>query len=99
MQKENEMPLYIRDDTVDDLAVRLMQLTSAKSKTEAVRNALVAHINTETSRKPLIERLRPTLERADKLGQINTDVKVVDLAMCHAVIYKNRSLLDIDMLK
>ena len=67
------MPLYIRDDTVDDLAVRLMHLTGAKNKTEAVRNALVAHISAETNRKPLIERLRPTLERADKLGQINTD--------------------------
>ncbi|TBW32691.1 histidinol dehydrogenase [Siculibacillus lacustris] len=34
------MPLYIRDDTVDALAVRLQQATHAPNKTEAVRRAL-----------------------------------------------------------
>ena len=38
------MPLYIRDDSVDDLAVKLMKLTGASSKTEAVREALLARI-------------------------------------------------------
>ena len=34
------MPLYIHDDEVDDLAVTLMRVTGAKTKTEAVRQAL-----------------------------------------------------------
>lgn len=62
------MPLYIRDDNVDDLAVRFMKLTGAKSKTEAVRQALMAQIDAETNRKPLLDRLGPILDRVDALG-------------------------------
>lgn len=38
------MPLYIRDDAVDALAIELQLLTRAPSKTEAVRKALKAEI-------------------------------------------------------
>ena len=34
------MPLFIRDDQVDDLASRLQAMTGARTKTEAVRLAL-----------------------------------------------------------
>lgn len=40
MQKGYAMPLYIRDDEVDALAVKVQQLTKARTKTEAVRLAL-----------------------------------------------------------
>jgi len=67
------MPLYIRDDAVDDLAVRFMKLTGVKTKTEAVRRALIAQLEAETSRKPLLERLEPILSRADSLGPGDPD--------------------------
>jgi antitoxin VapB len=65
------MPLYIRDDKVDDLAVRFMKLTGAKSKTEAVRNALVAQLETVSNQKPLLARLEPLLQRADSVGAVD----------------------------
>jgi len=67
------MPLYIRDDQVDDLAVRFMKLTGAKSKTDAVRNALMAQLEVVSNQKPLLERLEPILERADDLGPADPD--------------------------
>lgn len=67
------MPLYIRDDSVDDLAVRFMKLTGAKSKTDAVRMALIAQIEAVSNQKPLLERLEPILKRADDLGSPDPD--------------------------
>lgn len=67
------MPLFIKDDTVDDLAVRYQKITGAKTKTDAVRKALLAQLDAETQRKPLLERLEPILKRADGLGQGDPD--------------------------
>lgn len=67
------MPLYIRDDQVDDLAVRFMKLTGAKSKTDAVRNALVAQLTAVSNHMPLLDRLEPILKRADALDQGDPD--------------------------
>ncbi len=67
------MPLYIRDDKVDDLAVRFMKLTGAKSKTDAVRKALMAQLEAVSNQKPLLERLEPILKRADDLGPADPD--------------------------
>lgn len=67
------MPLYIRDDKVDDLATRFMKLSGAKTKTEAVRMALTAQLAAEQARKPLLDRLRPLLQRADELGTPDPD--------------------------
>jgi antitoxin VapB len=67
------MPLYIRDVAVDDLAERFMKLTGAKTKTEAVRRALLAQLEAESRRKPLLERLEPILTRADNLGPGDPD--------------------------
>lgn len=72
------MPLYIRDDNVDDLANQFMKLTGAKSKTEAVRQALLAQIKAEANRKPLLERLGPILAEADALGPKDASFKMKD---------------------
>lgn len=72
------MPLYIRDDTVDDLAVQVMKLTGARSKTDAVRMALLAQIDAAANKMPLLARLEPVLKQADALGGLdsNCDRKV-----------------------
>ena len=62
------MALFIKDDRVDDLAIQYQKVIGAKTKTEAVRKALMAQIDAETHRKPLLERLEPILKRADGLG-------------------------------
>ena len=67
------MPLYIRDDKVDNLATRFMKLSGAKTKTEAVRMALTAQLAVEQARKPLLDRLEPLLQRADELGSPDSD--------------------------
>ena len=67
------MPLYIRDDSVDALAVHFMKLTGAKSKTESVRNALITQTESEANRKSLLDRLAPLLKRADGVGEANPD--------------------------
>jgi len=67
------MPLYIRDDKVDDLATRFMKLSGAKTKTEAVRIALTAQLAVEQARMPLLDRLAPLLHRADELGAADPD--------------------------
>jgi antitoxin VapB len=59
------MPLYIRDDEVDALAVELQRLTGARNKTEAVRAALRREIAEARARVPL----RRRLERAKGLAR------------------------------
>ncbi len=67
------MPLYIRDDQVDDLAVRFMKLTGAKSKTDAVRKALMAQLEVVANEKPLLERIQPILKRVKTVGEKDPD--------------------------
>ena len=67
------MPLYIRDDAVDDLAEQLMKATGAKTKTAAVRAALLAQLDALKNHKSLLERLQPVLDRADQLGPGDPD--------------------------
>lgn len=62
------MPLYIRDDKVDELATQLWRVSGAKTKTAAVQDALLAALEAHKSRKSLLERLQPVLDRADQLG-------------------------------
>ena len=52
------MPLYIRDDNVSDLALEAMRLTGAKTKTEVVRDALLATIQAKKNEKPIMELIR-----------------------------------------
>ena len=63
------MPLYIKDDTVDDLAIKFMKLSGASSKTDAVRTALKHQINLLEVNKPLLDRIRPSLKLVKSLGK------------------------------
>lgn len=65
------MALYIRDTEVDALAVQLQQLTSAPTKTEAVREALKSAIDRKRLEMPLKERLAKIHQRAIALGLPN----------------------------
>ncbi|ODN70505.1 type II toxin-antitoxin system VapB family antitoxin [Methylobrevis pamukkalensis] len=62
------MALYIRDQTVDDLATELQRLTRAKTKTEAVRRALEKEIALVKQAPPLADKVATALARADALG-------------------------------
>lgn len=65
------MPLYIRDDTVDELARKVMKATGAETKTEAVRAALLAQLEAEKARKSLLERLELSQTLADEIGAVD----------------------------
>ena len=51
------MPLYIRDDEVEALAIKLKALTGARTKTDAVKAALLHELKRFGERAPLLERL------------------------------------------
>ncbi len=65
------MALYIRDEAVDDLAKKVMLATSAKTKTDAVRKALLFHLEAVTQEKPLLDRLRDIQNQADTIGPVD----------------------------
>lgn len=67
------MPLYIRDDDVDALAVELQIKTGASTKTEAVRNALRHELDRVAAEIPLRERLAVLREKAKAHGLPNPD--------------------------
>lgn len=71
------MPLFIHDDQVDALAVKLQKLTNAPSKTAAVRRALINEIEREQKAVPLSERLERIRARVDAMGPTdpNFDMK------------------------
>ena len=50
------MPLYIKDDEVDDLANELQRVTGAATKTEAVRTALKDAIERKRDKKTTIRK-------------------------------------------
>jgi antitoxin VapB len=51
------MPLYIKDDSVDDLAIKYQKLTGAGSKTAAVRKALLEGLASIQKKVPLMEKI------------------------------------------
>ncbi len=65
------MPLYIRDDDVARLADELTRLSRARSKTEAVRNALHHEVERLSRRVPLRERIAALQQKAALLGLPN----------------------------
>ena len=65
------MPLYIRDETVDDLAIELMKITGAKTKTDAVRTALMKQIEATKRKVPLLDRIEAARAKADKIGPVD----------------------------
>ena len=62
------MPLYIRDDEVNELAEKFRVLVGARSKTEAVRRALQEQIASLTAKETLTERIRRIQSRAAAQG-------------------------------
>ncbi|HEX8047915.1 type II toxin-antitoxin system VapB family antitoxin [Rhizobium sp.] len=67
------MPLYIRDDDIDALAVELQALSKARTKTEAVRSALRHEIDRLRDAVPLRDRIAKIQTQAAKLGLPNPD--------------------------
>jgi len=63
------MSLYIRDNTVDELARRVQQVTRAPNKTEAVRQALQNELTRAQATIPLREKIKNIQIRvAQQLG-------------------------------
>ena len=67
------MPLYIRDDEVDALAVELQQVSGARSKTDAVRTALKNEIKRKRDEIPLIERIAAIQRKVAAMGPSDSD--------------------------
>ena len=67
------MPLYIRDDEVDALAIKLQRQTNAASKTEAVRTALVNELERNRAAVSLRDRLAGLQAEAAKIGLPNPE--------------------------
>jgi antitoxin VapB len=65
------MALYIKDDSVDDLAIKYQQATGAASKTAAVRKALLEGLAALKRSKPLMERMTALQEIADDIGDVD----------------------------
>lgn len=63
------MPLFIKNENVNELAEQFQKIGGYASKTEAVEKALEAQIALATSRVPLLERLEPILQQVDQMGQ------------------------------
>jgi antitoxin VapB len=62
------MPLYIKDDEVDDLANELQRVTGAATKTEAVRAALKDAIERKRDKTAMIEGIRQAQAMARAMG-------------------------------
>lgn len=65
------MPLYIRDEGVNDLADRLASLMGT-SKTDAVRSALDLAFQAQAARQSLAQRVAPIQARAAAAGFVST---------------------------
>ena len=59
------MPLYIKDETVNQLAVLVMETIGAESKTEAVRKALIAQLNAVKQKRLLLESVRDLQDKVE----------------------------------
>ena len=67
------MALYIKDDTVDDLAIQYMKASGANSKTAAVRKALSEALASVQAKVPLMEQLAKVQAQADTIGPVDSD--------------------------
>lgn len=67
------MPLYIKDQQVNELAEDAVKLLGASNKTEAVRQALQSAIATAKARIPLSERIKEAQAMIDAVGPPNPD--------------------------
>jgi antitoxin VapB len=67
------MPLYIKDPDVAKMAEELRRLTSARSKTEAVRLALKSALEAATRQPSKAEGLREAIAMAQRIGPFDPD--------------------------
>ena len=67
MRKGYHVPLYIRDETVNDLADKLAR-EAGMSKTDAVRKALEHELDALSRKETLAQRVAHIQERAYKMG-------------------------------
>lgn len=67
------MPLYIKDETVDQLATKLQRATGARSKTDAVRTALEHELERIAAAQSFDARNAELLAKADAFGRRDPD--------------------------
>lgn len=67
------MPLYIKDQGVDDLAEEVQKITGHKNKTEAVRAALLNEIQRARASLSLDDKLEQAMAIADSIGPTRPD--------------------------
>lgn len=74
------MPLYVRDERVNQLAEQARKILNAPTKTDAIRQALERVVQTEpngsgreNSEPTLMERLKPIQDEVKRLGRPNPD--------------------------
>ena len=72
------MPLYVRDERVNELAEQVQKILKAPTKTDAIRQALEKVVESsrpleETGKPPLAERLKAIRDRYQSMGTPNPD--------------------------
>lgn len=72
------MPLYVRDERVNQLAEQAQKILKAPTKTDAIRQALERVVETSEAsapaeKPPLAERLKAIQDEVKRLGTPNPD--------------------------
>ncbi len=63
------MPLYIRDESVNTLADKVVKTTGIKNKTEAVRLGLISLLEKKKKEKSLLEHVYELQAQAKLIGE------------------------------
>lgn len=63
------MPLYIRDESVNTLADKVVKTTGIKNKTEAVRLGLISILEKKKKEKSLLEHVYELQAQAKLIGE------------------------------
>lgn len=67
------MPLYVRDERVNQLAEQAQKILKAPTKTDAIRQALERVVEADEQRPPLAERLEKIKQRYQAMGTDDPD--------------------------
>ena len=67
------MPLYVRDERVNQLAEQAQKILKAPTKTDAIRQALERVVDAEERRPSLAERLEKIKQRYQAMGTDDPD--------------------------
>jgi antitoxin VapB len=65
------MPLYVRDERVNQLAEQAQKILKAPTKTDAIRQALERVVQEDDQRPPLAERLEKLRQRYQGMGTVD----------------------------